>query len=74
MRLLSRLPTRALEFVRRCVPDRWTIIEIAAAGLLGAGVWEQWGRPFALMLWGALLLSLAVLRAALLARAQRGRD
>lgn len=52
------------------LPDRWTFIELTGAGLLGAGVWMQWGQAFALMLWGGLLLAVAVLQAVQL-RAQR---
>lgn len=43
--------------------DRWILVEVAGAGLLGGGVWAQWGAPWALMLWGALLLAVASLRA-----------
>lgn len=43
--------------------DRWTLVEIAGAALMGAGVWVEWGPQWACMLWGGLLLALATLRA-----------
>jgi hypothetical protein len=44
--------------------DRWDVFSVAGAGLLGGGVWREWGPAWACMLWGALLLSLAGLHAA----------
>ena len=55
-------------------PDRWTVVELLGAGLLGGGVWAQWGPQWACMLWGLLLLGVAALRAAtemMIARATR---
>ena len=43
--------------------ERWTLVEFAGAGLLGAGVWAEWGSPWAYMLWGGLLLGAAMLHA-----------
>ncbi len=45
--------------------DRWTLVELAGAGLLGGGVWAEWGAPQACMLWGVLLLAVVALRGAL---------
>ncbi len=49
--------------LRALTPDRWTVVEAAGAGLLGGGVWAQWGAPWACMLWGSLLLTVAGLAA-----------
>lgn len=49
--------------------DRWDVIGLAGAGLMGAGVWLQWGPGWACMLWGALLLALGGLHAARTGRA-----
>lgn len=45
----------------RLVPDRWTVVELAGAALLGGGVWSQWGPAWACMLWGCLLLTVATI-------------
>ena len=45
--------------------DRWTLVELAGAGLLGGGVWAEWGAPWACMFWGGLLLAVVALRGAL---------
>ena len=42
--------------------DRWTVVELLGAALLGAGVWAQWGPQWACMLWGVLLLGMSLLR------------
>lgn len=44
--------------------DRWDALLLAGAGLLGGGIWGEWGWTWASMLWGSLLLSLAGLHAA----------
>ena len=51
--------------------ERWTLVEFAGAGLLGAGVWAEWGGQWACMFWGGLLLGAAVLRAAMMMLAIR---
>ncbi len=43
--------------------DRWDTIVAAGAGLLGGGIWAQWGATWACMLWGVLLLGMATLHA-----------
>lgn len=43
--------------------DRWDLIPAAGAGLLGGGVWGQWGPTWACMFWGALLLAVAAVHA-----------
>ncbi len=45
--------------------ERWTLAELLGAGLLGGGVWAEWGPSWAFMLWGGLLLALVTLRAAM---------
>lgn len=52
--------------------DAWLLVEVAGAALLGGGVWAQWGAPWACMLWGALLLALAAVQAALAAGRREG--
>lgn len=54
---------RAAGVLVRAYVDIWLVIELAGAGLLGGGVWVQWGSAWACMLWGALLLALAGLQA-----------
>lgn len=44
-------------------PDRWTVIDVAGAGLLGGGVWARCGASWACILWGVMLLSLSCIRA-----------
>lgn len=44
--------------------DRWDVITIAGAALLGGGVWAEWGPARASMLWGAILLTVATVHAA----------
>jgi hypothetical protein len=41
--------------------DRWDVLLVLGAWLLGIGVWGQWGKPWAQMVWGALLLSITAL-------------
>ena len=53
--------------------DRWTVVELLGAALLGGGIWAQWGSPWACMLWGVLLLGAAVLRAVMTTLATRSR-
>ena len=48
--------------IPRIKVDRWTLVDLAGAGLLGAGVWTQWGSAWAYMLWGVLLLGMSLLR------------
>jgi hypothetical protein len=48
--------------------DRWDGLTAAGAALLGGGVWAQWGAAWASMLWGLLLIGLALLHAANTAR------
>lgn len=45
-------------------PDIWDGIALTGAGLLGGGVWAKWGPAVACILWGSLLLLLAVTHAA----------
>ena len=52
--------------------DRWDGLTTTGAGLLGGGVWAQWGAPWACMLWGALLITLALVHAANTARRTEG--
>lgn len=44
--------------------DRWDGLTAAGAALLGGGIWAQWGAAWAFMLWGSLLIVLALLHAA----------
>jgi len=44
--------------------DRWDGLTAAGAALLGGGVWAQWGPAWACMLWGSLLIVLALVHAA----------
>lgn len=48
--------------------DRWDGLTALGAALLGGGVWAQWGAASACMLWGVLLIGLALLHAANTAR------
>jgi hypothetical protein len=41
--------------------DRWDGLTAAGAGLLGGGVWAQWGATWACMLWGLTLLVVALI-------------
>ena len=52
--------------------DRWDWLTAAGAGLLGGGVWAQWGAPWACMLWGLLLILVALLHEANTARRTEG--
>jgi hypothetical protein len=49
--------------MRAALPDRWTVIDVSGAGLLGGGVWALCGAPWACVLWGSMLLTLSCLRA-----------
>ena len=42
--------------------DRWDVVELVGAALIGGGVWAEWGPQWACILWGALLLGMALLR------------
>jgi hypothetical protein len=54
---------RLKRIIANLTPDRWTVVELAGAGLLGGGVWAQWGPSWACMLWGGLLLAVAMVAA-----------
>jgi hypothetical protein len=54
------------------IMDRWDGLTAAGAALLGGGVWAQWGATWACMLWGSLLIVLALLHAANTARRTEG--
>ncbi len=43
--------------------DKWDVVELAGAALLGGGIWAEWGPEWACMVWGGLLLGQAQLRA-----------
>ena len=43
--------------------DRWDLITLSGASLLGGGVWALSGPAWACMLWGGLLLTVAALHA-----------
>lgn len=61
--------------MRRTRVDRWTVVELVGAGLLGAGIWGQWGPWWSCMTWGGLLLAAATVQAVVEARtARRGRE
>lgn len=42
---------------------RWLAVELLGAGSLVGGVGLQWGRPWALMAFGVLLIGVSMLRA-----------
>lgn len=44
-------------------PDLWDVAALVGAGLVGCGVWQIAGAPWALILWGGLLLAGPVVRA-----------
>lgn len=44
--------------------DRWDALSFTGSGLLGGGVWWNWGPGWACMLWGLVLLGIAGLHAA----------
>lgn len=52
--------------------DAWDAVGAAGAALLGAGVWAQWGWPWAAMLWGSLVLGVYVIRELAAARRRKG--
>ena len=56
--------------LKSILPDRWTVVELTGAGLLGGGVWAQWGASWACIVWGALLLIVATIAARLSAPAR----
>jgi hypothetical protein len=43
--------------------ERWTIVEVFGTGFLLGGVWSQWGVAWASMLFGVMLLAVAVIAA-----------
>ena len=73
VRFMARLPGLAMRGLYRTLPDRWDVIPLSGAGLLGGGVWGQWGPSWACMLWGVLLLGVAILHAVRLAHVEGGR-
>lgn len=44
-------------------PDRWDVFALAGLGLLGGGVWSNWGWAWACILWGILFLAVVCVHA-----------
>jgi hypothetical protein len=54
----SRLGRAVSGLVRRI--DKWDVITLTGSLLFGVGVEMRFGKPWALMFWGGMLITLAV--------------